>query len=63
MTYFEFQRKMEEFPVFTSKDLRLILGVDFNRGFLNKLENISKLNSKYHLIRSVLKNLYMETLL
>jgi predicted transcriptional regulator of viral defense system len=42
MNYFEFQRKMEEYPLFSAKDLRLILGADFGRSFLNKLENWRK---------------------
>ncbi|MFZ2975149.1 MAG: hypothetical protein WA055_00785 [Candidatus Moraniibacteriota bacterium] len=42
MNYIEFRQKMEEFPLFNTKELRLILGAEFKRSFLNNLENWKK---------------------
>jgi predicted transcriptional regulator of viral defense system len=42
MNYIDFRQKMEDFPLFSTKDLKLILGADFDRGFLNNIENWQK---------------------
>lgn len=42
MNFIEFRHKMEELPLFSTKDLKLILGQDFGRAFLNNLENWRK---------------------
>lgn len=42
MNYIEFRKKMEEFPLFSTRDLKLILGAGFSRSFLNNLENWRK---------------------
>lgn len=48
MNYLEFRHKMEEFPLFSTKDLKLIFGAEFDRGFLNNLENWQK---KGHIVK------------
>ncbi|MFA6160247.1 MAG: hypothetical protein WC678_04150 [Parcubacteria group bacterium] len=42
MNYIEFRQKMEDFPLFSTKELKLILRIKFNRSFLNNLENWRK---------------------
>ncbi len=42
MNYLEFRKKIEEFPLFETGDLRLILGKKYNRSFLNNLKNWEK---------------------
>jgi predicted transcriptional regulator of viral defense system len=42
MNYIEFSRKMADFPLFSSNDLKLILRDKFNRSFLNNLKNWQK---------------------
>nr|MDA3815481.1 hypothetical protein [Patescibacteria group bacterium] len=39
MNYIDFREKMKDFPLFETKELRLILKDDFNRSFLNNLKN------------------------
>lgn len=55
MNYLKFSQKMADFPLFSTKELRLIFGVDFKKSFLNKLEYWQK---KQHLIR-LRKSLYV----
>lgn len=55
MNYLEFSQKMEDFPLFSTKDLRLILGADFKKSFLNKLEYWKK---RQYLIQ-LRKSLYL----
>lgn len=39
MNYIDFRHKMDNFPVFETKELRLILGKKFSRSFLGNLKN------------------------
>jgi len=45
MNYLSFRKKIEELPLFETRELRLILGKEFNRSFLNNLKNWE--NKKY----------------
>jgi predicted transcriptional regulator of viral defense system len=55
MNYLEFSRKIADYPLFSTKDLRLIFGADFKKSFLNKLEYWQK---KHYLIQ-LRKSLYI----
>ncbi len=39
MNYIDFREKMKEFPLFETKELKLIFKDDFNKSFLNNLKN------------------------
>lgn len=55
MRYFEFRKKIKDFPLFETRDLKLILGEEFNRSFLNLLKNWEESG---HIIK-IRKGLYL----
>jgi predicted transcriptional regulator of viral defense system len=55
MNSIEFSQKLKDFPLFSTKDLRLILGADFSRTLLNDLKNWEK---KGYIIK-IKKGLYL----
>ena len=55
MNYFKFRKKIEELPLFETRDLKLILGKEFNKSFLNNLKNWE---NKEYLIR-IRKGLFL----
>jgi len=55
MNYFKFRKKIEELPLFETRELRLILGKEFNKSFLNNLKNWE---NKEYLIR-IRKGLFL----
>lgn len=42
MNFIEFRKKIEELPFLETKEMRLVLGKDFNKSFLNNLKNWEK---------------------
>ncbi len=55
MKYLEFKKRTEELPLFETKELKLILGNQFNRSLLNNLSNWEKSNR----LTKIRKSLYV----
>ncbi len=55
MKYLDFRKKIEELPLFETRELRLVLGKEFNRSFLNNLKCWERKN---YLIK-IRKGLYL----
>lgn len=55
MNFFDFRKKIEELPFFSTKELRILFPQEFNRSFLNNLKNWT---SKGYLIK-IKKGFYL----
>jgi predicted transcriptional regulator of viral defense system len=53
MRYYEFEQRMKDFPVFTTKELKLILGKNFKRSLLNRFADWKKKGFIFKLRRGV----------
>jgi predicted transcriptional regulator of viral defense system len=60
MNFLDFRQKIEQFPVFSTGDLKLILRSDFNRAFLNNLKNWEKKGYLVKLRKSLFVPAYLK---